>query len=123
MPSVSLVDAAALDKDAAVVVGVHSGPDGPVPEAGSAPVDAALGGRLAAALAAVGATGKADEVVKIATLGLAPFPVVVAAGLGARNGELDPEVVRRAAGAALRALSTSPRAHIAIGDADTAGAV
>ncbi|HEY7045685.1 MAG TPA: leucyl aminopeptidase [Jatrophihabitantaceae bacterium] len=122
MPSVSLVDAATLDKDAAVVVGVHSGPDGPEPEAGSAPVDAALGGRLAAALAAVGATGKADEVVKIATLGLAPFPVVVATGLGDRNGGLDPEQVRRGVGAALRALSTSARAHIAIGDAATAGA-
>jgi leucyl aminopeptidase len=122
MPSVSLVDAATLDKDAAVVIGVHSGPGGPVPEAGSAPVDAALGGRLAAALTAVGATGKADEVIKIATLGLAPFPVVVATGLGDRNGGLDPERVRRGVGAALRALGTSARAHIAIGDADTAGA-
>ena len=122
MPSVSLVDAAAFDKDAAVVIGVYSAPDGPVPEAGSAPVDAALGGRLAAALAAVGATGKPDDVVKIATLGLAPFPVVVATGLGACNGGLDPEVVRRGVGAALRTLGRSARAHIAIGDAATAGA-
>ncbi len=121
MPSVSLVDATSLDTDAAVV-GVHAGPDGPVLEAGAAPVDAALGGRLSSALAALGATGRADDVVKIATLGLAPFPVVVATGLGAANGALDPEQVRRGVGAALRSLSDKARAHIAIGDATTAGA-
>jgi len=122
MPSVSLVDATSLDKAAAVVVGVHAGPDGPVPEAGAAPIDEALGGRLSAALTALGATGQADEVVKIATLGLAPFGVVVATGLGAANGALDPEQVRRGVGAALRTIGSSTRAHIAIGDAATAGA-
>jgi len=90
MPSVSLVDATSLDRldsDAvAVVVGVHSSPDGPVPESAAGPIDEALGGRLSAALTAVGATGKPDEVVKIATLGLAPFPLVVATGLGEANG-------------------------------------
>src|SRR5215475_1941022 len=59
MPTVSLVSAASLDKDAAVVIGVHPGPE---PAAGSAPVDDALGGRLLAALGALGATGKPDEV-------------------------------------------------------------
>jgi leucyl aminopeptidase len=122
MISVSLVDAASLDKDAAIVVGVQSGPDGPVLEGGAAPVDEALSGRLSAALEAVGATGKADEVVKIATLGLAPFSVVVASGLGATTGGLEPEQVRRAVGAALRALRSAARVHIAIGDDTTAGA-
>src|SRR5882724_11879734 len=121
MPSVSLVDATSLDRldsDAvAVVVGVHSSPDGPVPESAAGPIDEALGGRLSAALTAVGATGKPDEVVKIATLGLAPFPLVVATVLGEANGGLDAEQVRRGVGAALRTLSSSARAHIAIGDA------
>jgi leucyl aminopeptidase len=126
MPSVSLVDATSLDKldsdAAAVVVGVHSSPDGPVPEAAAEPIDKALGGRLSAALTALGATGKPDEVVKIATLGLAPFPVVVATGLGEANGALSAEQVRRGVGAALRSLGSSARAHVAIGDAATVGA-
>jgi leucyl aminopeptidase len=119
MPTVSLVSAASLDKDAAVVIGVHPGPE---PAAGAAPVDDALGGRLGAALSALGATGKPDEVLKIATLGQAPFPVVVATGLGPNEGPLDSEQVRRGVGAALRALPDAGRAHIAIGDTPTAGA-
>jgi leucyl aminopeptidase len=119
MPTVSLVYAASLERDAAAVIGVHPGPE---PAAGSAPVDDALGGRLREALHALGATGKPDEVVKIATLGLAPFRVVVATGLGPVAGALDPEQVRRGVGAALRALPDAARAHIAIGDASTAGA-
>src|SRR5262249_30905998 len=119
MPTVSLVSADSLDKDAAVVIGVHPGPE---PAAGSAPVDDALGGRLLAALSALGATGKPDEVLKIATLGQAPFPVVVATGLGPKGGPLDPEQVRRGVGAALRSLPDAARAHIAIGDAASAGA-
>jgi leucyl aminopeptidase len=119
MPTVSLVSATSFDKDAAVVIGVHPGP---VPAAGSEPVDEALGGRLRAALSALGATGKPDDVVKIATLGLAPFPVVVATGLGPLAGTLDPEQVRRGVGAALRSLPDAARAHIAIDDGTTAGA-
>jgi leucyl aminopeptidase len=125
MPSVSLVDAATLDgltREAAVVIGVHSSSSGPVAAPGAAPIDEALGGRLAAALAAAGATGRADDVVKIPTLGLAPFPVVVATGLGEANGTLDPEQVRRAAGAALRTLGHATRAHLAVGDETTAAA-
>jgi len=119
MPTVSLVSAASLDKDAAVVIGVHPGPE---PAAGSAPVDDALGGRLLAALGALGATGKPDEVLKIATLGQAPFPVVVATGLGPNGGALGSEQVRRGIGAALRSLPDATHAHIAMGDASTAGA-
>src|SRR3954470_6974978 len=121
MPSVSLVSAAQPPADAAVVVGVHSGPGGMHPAAGAGPVDAALGGRLRAALATVGATGKPGEVVKIPTLGLAPFPLVVATGLG--DDADDPEQVRRGVGAAIRAVSASARVHVAVGDATTAGAV
>lgn len=93
------------------MVGVRSGPDGPQPAAGAEPVDAALGGRLAAALRAVGARGSADEVVKIPTLGLADFPLVVGTGLGA---DPDDEALRRAAGAAARVLTGHRRVHLAI---------
>jgi leucyl aminopeptidase len=96
---------------AAVVVGVAAGPDGPVPLGGTAELDAALSGRLAAALGAVGATGKADEVVRFATLGAIPAPTVLAVGLGepAANGAYPHEVLRRASGAATQALAGTGR--------------
>jgi leucyl aminopeptidase len=111
MPSVSIVDPTALDNADAVVIGVTGGANGPRLARGAKPVDAALGNRLLAALKAAGSTGRPDEVVKIPTLGLAPFGLVVAAGLGANA--TTPESVRRAVGAALRAVG-QPRVHIAI---------
>jgi leucyl aminopeptidase len=78
---------------------------------GAEPVDAALGGRLLEALRTAGATGKPDEVTRIPTLGLAPFPLVVATGVGAEPG---PEQVRRAVGAALRTLTGKRSVHIAV---------
>lgn len=122
MPSVSLVDATSIAGDAAVVVGVHTGTDGPELTSGAEPVDQALGGRLGAALAAVGASGRPDEVLKIPTLGLAAFPLVVASGLGPAGPSPDRERVRRAVGAAVRTLDTAARVHVAVGDTATAGA-
>jgi leucyl aminopeptidase len=122
MVSVSLAAPSELPANAAVLVGVHSGDDGPRLAPGAGPVDTALGGRLLAALRAVGATGKPDQVVKIPTLGVAPFPLVVATGLGPAGAGLDAEQVRRAVGAAIRTLDTSARVHVAIGDASTLGA-
>jgi leucyl aminopeptidase len=75
-------------------------------------VDEALGGWLLAGLRTLGARGKADEVTKLATLGLADFPLVVATGVG--DDADAPEALRRAAGAAVRALSGSRRVHLAI---------
>ncbi len=112
MPSVSLVSPSAPLRADAVVVGVRHTKDGPQLVPGAEPVDAALGGRLLAGLRAVGATGRADETVKLATLGLADFPLVVASGLG--DDPADAEAARRAAGAALRALTGSRRVHLAI---------
>jgi leucyl aminopeptidase len=120
MVSVSLTASSELPANAAVLVGVHSGELSLAP--GAEPVDAALGGRLLAALRAVGATGKPDQVVKIPTLGVAPFPLVVATGLGPAGVGLDAEQVRRAVGAAVRSLDATARVHVAIGDASTAGA-
>jgi leucyl aminopeptidase len=111
MPKISLVaPSAALTADA-VVVGVVQREDGPQLAAGGAVVDEALNGTLADALAAAGATGKPDEVVKIPTLGLAKFPLVVATGVGRDPGD---EALRRGVGAALRQLGGKRTVHIAL---------
>jgi leucyl aminopeptidase len=111
MPKVSLLaPSAALSADA-VVVGVLKTPDGPRLAPGAKPVDDALGGTLAGALGAAGATGGVDEIIKIPTLGLAKFPLVVATGLGPDG---DAEALRRGVGAALRGLTGKRTVHIAI---------
>ncbi|MGY1752587.1 leucyl aminopeptidase [Blastococcus sp. SYSU D01042] len=91
----------------AVVVAVGKGPDGPLPTPGAEAVDRLLGGRLFAALADLGARGGEDEVTRLATFGQGPFPVVAVTGLGApdASGGYRAEAVRRAAGAASRALT------------------
>ena len=91
----------------AVVVAVGKGPDGPLPTPGAEAVDRLLGGRLFAALADLGARGGEDEVTRLASFGQGPFPVVAVTGLGApgADGGYTPEAVRRAAGAASRALT------------------
>jgi leucyl aminopeptidase len=112
VPKVSLVDASTVPATDAVVVGVRKGTGGARLAPGAAPVDDALGGRLLDALTTAGATGKADEVVKIPTFGLAPFPLVVGTGIGTDAGSA--EAVRRAVGAALRGLTGRRRVHVAI---------
>src|SRR5438034_10852211 len=96
----------------AVVVAVCAGTSGPQPAPGAKDVDDALGGTLAGTLAALGATGEAGEVTKIATGGRLAAPLIVAAGIGAGDGDapIEPEVLRRAAGAAVRAVG-SPRGN------------
>jgi leucyl aminopeptidase len=97
-----------IDADA-LVVAVCSGADGPQPGPGTKDIDDALGGTLASTLAALGATGEAGEVTKIATGGRLAAPLIVAVGIGADgDAPVEPEVLRRAAGAALRAVG-SPR--------------
>jgi leucyl aminopeptidase len=77
-------------------------------------VDAALGGKLAEILAQLGATGTAGEVTKFATLGATTAPVVAAVGLGKPEKADDTEVVRRAAGAAVRALAGTLRVGVSL---------
>ncbi len=90
----------------AVVVGVGKGPDGLLTTPGADAVDRLLGGRLLSALADLGARGGQDEVTRLPTFGQGPFPVVAVAGLGAPlpDGGYPAEAVRRASGAASRAL-------------------
>jgi leucyl aminopeptidase len=93
----------------AVVIGVLPGLDGPVPAPGSAEIDEALGGSLAATLAALGATGKAEQVTKIATGGRLAAPLIAAVGLGGEaDGPARAGALRRAAGAAVRTLLDTP---------------
>ena len=114
--TVSTGDARSAAADA-LIVGVTEGPDGPVPAHGSEDADAALGGTLAATLAALGATGKQDELTKIASAGAVAAPLIVAVGLGpadqgGERGRL--ESLRRAAGAAVRALTGGKTTSIAL---------
>ena len=104
---------AATVKSDAVVVGVHKGPRGLVLAPGSESVAAAFGKALLPALAGLGATGAAEEVTTLASLGATRAAVVVAVGLGA-PGRVDPEVLRRATGAAVRALAGSASAVLAL---------
>jgi leucyl aminopeptidase len=87
-----------------LVVGIATGPDGPVVAAtGLADEQRAA---LAAAAVAIGATGKADEVLRLPgePYGLPPL---MATGLGAQADAYPEETLRRAAGAALRAASSA----------------
>ncbi|MER6900320.1 M17 family peptidase N-terminal domain-containing protein, partial [Amycolatopsis sp. NPDC000740] len=97
---------AALGKTRAdvVVIGTLQGEDGLALAAGSEVADAAFDGKLAEVLGTLGASGKAEEIVKLPTLGKLPAGVVLAVGLGKpKDGEITAEQVRRAAGAAARA--------------------
>ncbi|HTS96352.1 MAG TPA: leucyl aminopeptidase [Streptosporangiaceae bacterium] len=90
----------------AIVIAVAQGPDGPQPGPGAEDVDAALGGTLSGTLGALGATGKPEEITKIASAGRLGAPLIAAVGIGEAGGQapLDGETLRRAAGAAVRAL-------------------
>ncbi len=104
----------------AVVIGVSQGPDGPLLAPGAEDVDAALGGTLAETLSALGATGKAEEITRIASGGRLTAPLIVATGIGAAGGPpndsepFDGEALRRAAGAAVRSLVAGQVRRIAL---------
>jgi leucyl aminopeptidase len=110
--SASSASARSLDVDA-IVIGVVEGGDGPRAAPGAEQIVEALGGELDATLAVLGATGKAEEVTKLPSGGRLRAPVVAAVGLGPGTGPRDSfrsrEAVRRAAGAAVRALGGGPR--------------
>jgi len=86
--------------------------------AGSDRVDAAFGGRLARILADLGATGKAGEVTRLASLGATTAPVVLAVGLGADDRGV--KAIRGAAACATRALRGAGTAVLALPSADPA---
>ncbi len=96
----------------ALIVGVIQGADGPRPAPGTKDVDGALGGTLVDLLTALDATGSPEEITKVPSAGRLPAPLVVAVGLGQDSGgRFDLETLRRAAGAAVRALTTGRPGH------------
>jgi len=125
--TVSLVSSESAPETAeadVLVIGVLQTPDGPAAAPGLGGVDEALGGTLAGTLSALGATGEPDELTKVPGGGKLPAALVLAVGLGAAPEEgtsFDTELLRRAAGTALRA-STKPKA-VRDGEEDTAKTV
>jgi leucyl aminopeptidase len=102
----------------ALVVGVAKGPKGLVLVPPTDEVGSAIGKGFATALAGLGATGKAEEVTRIANLGGKGPAVVVAVGLGAQSTSYDAEALRRATGAAVRALAGTRKVAVALPAAD-----
>ncbi|MFI6319447.1 leucyl aminopeptidase [Nonomuraea sp. NPDC050556] len=101
-------DPVSYDTDA-LIVGFHVAPDGLTPTAEG--LDAAFGGKLANSLTSVGFSGKPGELAKVPTFGAIAAPLLVAVGLGESH---DLEGLRRAAGAAVRALAGTQRAAVAL---------
>ncbi|GAA2600498.1 leucyl aminopeptidase [Streptomyces axinellae] len=133
--TLSTSSAAALRADA-VVVGIAKASSSDkaakaavVVAPGGETVDKAFGGKLAATLETLGAGGGEGEVTKLpAPADGLKSPVVVAVGLGQapdKKGAYEPETLRRAAGAAARALAGTKKAGFALpaGDAESVAAV
>jgi len=111
-------DPADLTVDA-IVLGVHEGEDqAPLLAPGAESVAVPFDGTLARTLAQLGATGAPGEVTKLATLGTLPAPVIAAVGLGpVPDGDPTvpaPDVLRKAAASAVRALAGSGRVAVAL---------
>ena len=107
----------------ALVVAVAPGPE----LLGAAALPKALRSALSpAALEALGATGGADQVLRIPSGGAVAAGVVVLTGTGPLGGSVpSPEQLRRAAGAAVRTLAGTASVALALpaDDADSAVAV
>ncbi|MEU8226277.1 leucyl aminopeptidase [Kribbella sp. NPDC048915] len=107
-----------------LIVGVAQSPDGAVLAPKSEDVDKAFGGGLIELLRSCGSTGKADEVVRIPSSGVVQARVVLAVGLGTVEGDAPTaEQVRRASGAAARALSGVDHAVSTLSRLDLAATV
>jgi leucyl aminopeptidase len=116
------VSQAAVDT---VVIGTVRGENGLALLPGAEDVDAAFDGQLVEVLDTLGASGKAEEVVKLPTLGKLPARLVLAVGVGklGEDGEPTAEQVRRACGAAARALSGTGHALTMLSAVDLRSAV
>ena len=108
--SVSNGPASSLKTDA-LVIGVVKGPKGLTLAPGSEDVAKAFGKSLLPALVGLGASGKAEEVTRLASLGATKAAVVVAVGLGDAGKSIDREVLRRASGSADRRSDRGRNRH------------
>ncbi len=97
----------------AVVVGVVQTAKSVELAVGAEEVAAAYGRKLAPLLASIAAKGKAGEVALIPTGGAISSPLLVLVGLGAKA-DVDHVVVRRAAGAAARAITNAASVALAL---------
>ncbi|MCX4401225.1 leucyl aminopeptidase [Streptomyces sp. NPDC059837] len=126
MTALTLSTAAASGLRAdAIVVGVAKGAKGPVVAPGAEAVDKAYDGALAGILETLGASGGEGEVTKLPAPTGFKAPVVVAVGLGAvpeNDDTFSAEALRRAAGAAARALAGAKKAVFALPITDAADA-
>jgi leucyl aminopeptidase len=95
----------------AVVVGVIQGAKGPELAPGAEDVEAAFGRRLRPLLSTLGVTGKAGEVTRLPVGEEMPTSLLVLIGLGKAA---DTSAVRRAAGAAARAVPNATSVAIAL---------
>ncbi|MFM9444166.1 leucyl aminopeptidase [Streptomyces acidiscabies] len=112
----------------AIVIGVAKGAKGPVVAPGSEAVDKSYDGKLAAVLETLGASGAEGEITKLPAPAGFKAPLIVAVGLGAepaKDAAYEAEALRRAAGAAARALAGTKKAAFALplGEAGEVGAV
>jgi leucyl aminopeptidase len=126
-PEFSLVTGSAATAEAdALIVGLRTGEDGPVLAGGAEDVDAAFDGTLLELLTLAGASGKADDVVKFPTRGAVTAPLLVGVGLGRAAADApaggEAEQVRRASGAAARALAGTGRVVSTLSRLDLAAA-
>ncbi|MEE1755166.1 leucyl aminopeptidase [Streptomyces sp. SP18CS02] len=116
--TLSTAGAATLRADALVVgVAKPKGGKGLVVAPGAEAVDKAFGGKLAAVLETLGASGSEGEVTKVPSPSGLKAPVVLAVGLGTapeKDEDYDAEALRRAAGNAARALSGTKKAAFAL---------
>ncbi|HET6505106.1 MAG TPA: leucyl aminopeptidase [Amycolatopsis sp.] len=125
VPKFALTENIEKSRADTVVIGTLQGEKGIALASGADVVDAAFDGKLVEVLSSLGASGKAEEVVKLPTLGRLTAAVVLAVGLGkpGQDGAVTGEQVRRAAGAASRALAGTARALSALSTVDLQAAV
>ncbi|GLY66153.1 leucyl aminopeptidase [Amycolatopsis taiwanensis] len=125
VPKFALTEKTELSRADVVVIGILKGENAITLAPGAEAVDAAFDGKLASVLSTLGASGKAEETVKLPTLGKLPAGVVLAVGLGkpGADGTVTGEQVRRAAGAAARALAGTARAVSTLSTMDLQAAV
>jgi leucyl aminopeptidase len=119
--SASTADPSTTKADAVVIaVATGTGKKGGPPRllTGSERVDEALGGSLAKTLQALGASGRAGELIQVASGGATKAAVVVAVGVG--DGDPTPEALRRAAAVATRSLKGRGTVVLALPTADAA---
>lgn len=94
-----------------VVVGIEQGGTGPVVGSGAADVGTTYGRKFAPMLAALGVSGKLGEIAKVPSAESLGAPLLLLVGLGSAP---TPESVRRAAGAASRAIAHAPTVAVAL---------